>query len=147
MNQDVVLASERDAPLILQLLRDAGLPTDGVADHLETAFVARDGDAVVGCAAVELYPDGALLRSVAVAPTARSLGLGRKLAEAAITLAQARGIPAVYLLTTTAEHYFPKLGFTVVARETVPGGVQQSVEFRSACPASATVMRLPLRLP
>jgi amino-acid N-acetyltransferase len=47
----------------------------------------------------------------------------------------------VYLLTTTAESYFPKFGFVQTTREVVPTAVQQSVEFRSACPASAVVMR------
>lgn len=37
-----------------------------------TAFVARDGAALVGCSALETYADGALLRSLAVAPAARA---------------------------------------------------------------------------
>ena len=126
---------------ILQLLRDCGLPTDGLVDHLHTALVARDGAAILGCAAVELYADGALLRSVAVAPAARGRGVGGRLTGAAIALARSSGAPAVYLLTTTAEAYFPRFGFERTTRERVPIGVQQSIEFRSACPASAIVMR------
>jgi N-acetylglutamate synthase-like GNAT family acetyltransferase len=141
MNVDITRASDADGPSILQLLRDSGLPIDGLVDHLNTAFVARDGAAIVGCAAVEIYPDGALLRSVAVTPAARGRGAGERLAEAAITLARSLGAPAVYLLTTTAESYFPRFGFVPTTRELVPAGVQQSIEFRSACPASAVVMR------
>jgi amino-acid N-acetyltransferase len=68
-------------------------------------------------------------------------GIGRRLTAAAITLAESLGVPAVYLLTTSAEHYFPKLAFVPITRAQVPASVQESVEFHSACPASAVVMR------
>jgi N-acetylglutamate synthase-like GNAT family acetyltransferase len=140
MTVHITRATEADGPSIVQLLRNSGLPTDGLIDHLKTALVARDGADVVGCAAIELYADGALLRSVAVAPAARGRGVGGQLTEAAIALARSFGVPNVYLLTTTAESYFPKFGFVETTRDRVPTGVQQSVEFRSACPASAIVM-------
>jgi amino-acid N-acetyltransferase len=44
-------------------------------------------------------------------------------------------------LTTTAERFFPKFGFEPIDREQVPPSVRESVEFQSACPASAIVMR------
>jgi amino-acid N-acetyltransferase len=50
-------------------------------------------------------------------------------------------MPAVFLLTTTAEHYFSALGFARVERHDVPASVQTSIEFTTACPSSATVMR------
>ncbi|HET9726048.1 MAG TPA: hypothetical protein VFP28_03965, partial [Gemmatimonadales bacterium] len=54
------------------------------------------------------------------------------------------GVRDVYLLTTTAEHYFPRLGFACVGRETVPAALQASAEFTGACPVSAVVMRKPV---
>lgn len=141
MNVHITPASDADRSSILQLLLDSGLPIDGLVDHLTTALVARSGAALVGCAAVEIYPDGALLRSVAVAPAARGHGVGERLTEAAVALARSRRTPAVYLLTTTAESYFSKFGFVQTTRELVPAGVRQSIEFRSACAASAVVMR------
>ena len=141
MDVHITRASEADGTSILQLLRDSGLPIDGLVDHLNDALVARNGAVIVGCAAVEIYPDGALLRSVAVAPTVRGHRVGERLTEAAVSLARSLRIPAVYLLTTTAESYFPRFGFVQTTRDLVPTGVQQSVEFRSACPASAVVMR------
>jgi amino-acid N-acetyltransferase len=92
-----------------------------------------------------LYEGGALLRSVAVDPAERGSGLGRLLNERAIGEADARELAAVYLLTTTAEEYFTRFGFAVVAREQVPDSLRASVEFQSACPATATVMRKVLR--
>ena len=141
MNADIVRAVAEDGPSILQLLRSAELPVDSLLDHLDTAFVARFDGRIVGCAALETYDDGALLRSVAVAPTVQGQAIGRRLTEAAIGLAESRGAPAVYLLTTTAARYFRKLGFVPITRAQVPASVQESVEFRSACPASAEVLR------
>ena len=103
--------------------------------------VAKKGSEVVGAAAVELYDDGALLRSVVVDPTARGQGLGHCLSEAALAIAKDRGRHTAFLLTTTAEQFFPKLGFEPIERDDVPVSVQASIEFHSACPVSAVVMR------
>jgi glycerol uptake facilitator-like aquaporin/N-acetylglutamate synthase-like GNAT family acetyltransferase len=140
-------ASERDLPDILSLLGQHRLPLAGVREHVETMLVARDGWRVVGTAAVELYGEGALLRSVAVDPVFQGQGIGHRLMEAALDLARRRGAGHVFLLTTTAEGFFPRFGFEPVSRADVPPSVQQSIEFQSACPASAVVMRtrLPVR--
>jgi amino-acid N-acetyltransferase len=106
--------------------------------------VASAGGRVVGCAALEVYADSALLRSVAVDETARGQGIGQRLVRAALDLAHERGVRSAYLLTTTAEQFFPRFGFQRIDRREVPVDVQQSVEFRSACPASAAVMAVQL---
>lgn len=138
---EVERARPDDGPSILRLLAESGLPLDGLLDHLDTAFVARAEGRLVGCAALEVYPGGALLRSVAVDRSARGRGIGRALTDAAVALAQSLDLPDIYLLTTTAEHYFPRLGFVTIPRDQVPASVQQSVEFWSACPASAIAMK------
>lgn len=130
-----------DVEALLGLLEENHLPLDGLREHLATTLVARQNGHVIGSAALEIYPDGALLRSVAVAPALQRHHIGRELTEAAIRLAEERRAPAIYLLTTTAAHFFPKFGFAAIARSEVPAGVRTSVEFTSACPASATVMR------
>jgi N-acetylglutamate synthase-like GNAT family acetyltransferase len=96
---------------------------------------------VVGVAGMERYGDSGLLRSVAVAPDWRRTGIGRTLVERVLEESRAAGVRDVYLLTTTAEHYFPRLGFGCVDRQTVPAAMQASAEFTGACPASAVVMR------
>jgi amino-acid N-acetyltransferase len=55
--------------------------------------------------------------------------------------AESRGIHALYLLTLTAERYFPRFGFERVEREEVPSDVAETVEFKSACPSTAAAMR------
>jgi amino-acid N-acetyltransferase len=108
-------------------------------------LVAKAEGHVVGTVALELYADGALLRSVAVHPRHQGGRLGHELTEAALRLAARNGAGTVFLLTTTAVRFFPKFGFEPIGRDEVPASVQASVEFQSACPASATVMRKQLR--
>jgi amino-acid N-acetyltransferase len=138
-------ATERDLPEIRALLERLQLPLDGVASHVQTMLVAKDAGEIVGTAALELYADGALLRSVAVKPEQQGRQLGHQLTDAALELAAAHGADTVFLLTTTAERFFPRFGFEHIGREQVPSSVRQSVEFQSACPASAIVMRKQLR--
>lgn len=134
-------AVEADLPAVHRLLDAEHLPLAGVDEHVGTMVVAKHGDQIVGAAAVELYSGGALLRSVVVGPDVRGHGIGHELAEAALSVAIARGLDTAFLLTTTAEQFFPKLGFERISRDDVPASVQASVEFQSACPASAVVMR------
>ena len=134
-------ATAADAAAVAGLLESAGLPRDGLTEWLPHFWLAEQDGRLAGVAGLELYRDGALLRSVAVDPGMRGLGIGRRLSVRAIEAALAAGSPAVCLLTTSAEHYFPRLGFVPVTRADVPESVQQSVEFQGACPASAVIMR------
>jgi amino-acid N-acetyltransferase len=133
-----------DNPAILELLKAYDLPTAGFVDAVTNAIVACEGARIVGAAGLEVYQDGALLRSVVVDSRARGRGLGQQLTRAVLEAAGAQGVSDVYLLTTTAGAFFPKLGFTAIERADVPESVQQSVEFRGACPASALAMRIAL---
>ncbi len=74
-------------------------------------------------------------------PVHQGRGIGIALTDAALNLAQARGVGDVFLLTTTAERFFPRFGFERITREEVPPSVRASIEFASACPESAVVMR------
>ena len=133
-----------DRPAIEQLLTEAGLPLEGLELALSTAIIARsDGGerAVVGCAAIEPYGSAGLLRSVCVASDFRGTGAGRNLVPAAESLAAARGIEDLYLLTETAVDWFPRLGYEFTSRAAVPAALTSSPEFTSACPESAAVLR------
>jgi amino-acid N-acetyltransferase len=141
-------AEQEDLVAIERLLTESNLPTAGVAEALHSFVVAEsaeDSGRIVGVVGMELCGGNyGLLRSTAVTPEWRGSGLGRQLVERAIADAELRGVKALYLLTTTAERYFPSFGFATTTREGVPEAVKQSVEFCSACPASATVMVLDL---
>ena len=137
------LATLTDEPAVASLLTASGLPLDGVHEALPCFVVAEHAGDIVGVAGIEACGtagEHALLRSVAVAPSWRSRGLGRSLVTRTLAEAESRGVRALYLLTTTADKYFPNFGFSVTTRDAIPADVQGTAEFKSACPASATVM-------
>jgi amino-acid N-acetyltransferase len=138
-------ATPHDLPQIHALLERLHLPLAGVDELLPMMLVAREAEEIIGTAALEMYVDGALLRSVAVEPHQQGKRLGHQLTDAALQRAATQGACAVFLLTTTAERFFPKFGFEPITRDQVPASVRASVEFQSACPASAIVMRKQLR--
>lgn len=136
-------AERGDLDLVLRILQAAGLPIAGVEEHFDefTVACASDGT-IVGVAGAERHPSSVLLRSVAVLPRWRGLGVGRRLVSSQLARL-GRGTP-VYLLTTTAEAYFCSLGFQTISRDDVLPEIKQSSEFQGACPQSAVVMRLVL---
>jgi amino-acid N-acetyltransferase len=139
----VIRAAEPDdRAAVLELLAAANLPGEGVDDHFLSFFVADEGGRIVGAAGLELYGRHALLRSVVVAADARGTGLGSILTRRALDEAALRDVLGVYLLTTTAEAFFEKLGFERVMREDAPATVRESTQFRGACPDTAIAMRL-----
>lgn len=134
-------ATSADHGAVLALLEAAALPLAGVPSTLTDFYVAEDQGRIVGAVGLELYGAAALLRSAVVDPAARGTGVGQALVERVLGHALERDIRAVYLLTTSAERYFPRFGFDRITREDVPDAVEASVEFHEACPASAVVMR------
>src|SRR5215470_13054434 len=113
-----------DMPAILDLIGAVHLPPEGVAETMEYFWVARAGEHIVGTIGLEVYDDLALLRSLAVTPSRQHTGLGRALTGTALAYLMTRQFRAVYLLTTTAEAFFARHGFCLVARDAVPAGVQ-----------------------
>ena len=137
--------AHEDRAAVEALLIAQSLPIAGVADMFAADpsqfLLAVQGDDLIAVAGVEACGEQALLRSVAVRDDWQRRGLGQELVGRAVAHAEGRGIAALYLLTLTAEHYFPRFGFTRVARDQVPAAIASTVEFTSACPASAVTMR------
>jgi amino-acid N-acetyltransferase len=129
---------------IAAFLTANGLPAAGLGEHATHLLVARDRGRLVGTAALEVYGRDALLRSVAVDAATRGTGLGQRMTRAALERARQSGVSRVFLLTETAATFFPKFGFTSIERSSVPDSIRGTVEFVSACPASAHVMVLEL---
>lgn len=139
---------------VAALLAEAGLPVAG----LEEAWllVARDepsavatgkptgAGTVVGAVGLEPYPPAGLLRSLVVAPRYRGSGVATALVARLLEAADARGVDELWLLTTTAEPFFRRLGFVAADRADAPAGVRASAEFRDVCPASAACLRIAL---
>src|SRR5438270_4810139 len=133
-------AMSSDLPAVEGLLAASQLPIDGVRDNFASFVVADDDGAITGAIGLEKYGSVALLRSAVVSPDHRGSGVGRKLIEQLLERAEEAGVDELYLLTTTAEKYFPRFGFTRTTRAAVPEAVKASAEFRGACPDTAVVM-------
>ena len=134
-------ARKSDLPAVEELLLASKLPLDGVRDHFTDFIVAEDNNGIEGAVGLEKYESVALLRSAVVAADHRGTGIGRQLVEQVLERAEEDGIDELYLLTTTAENYFPRFGFKPTTRAAVPEELKSSAEFRGACPDTAVVMK------
>ena len=139
-------AQNSDLKPVESLLTANDLPLDGVSENFGEFVVAEDKGQVTGAIGLERFGSAALLRSAVVAPDQRGSGIGARLVEQLLDRARNTGISEIYLLTTTAENYFPRFGFKRTTREAVPSAVKESAEFKGACPDSAIVMTRQLDL-
>jgi len=137
-------AKKGDLPAVEALLREAELPTD-VTPHLSDFLVARHQGKVVGCTGMEVQGADALFRSLAVSPVYRGAGVGRRLYEALVESARAKGVERAYLLTTTIAPLAESWGFGLIGRDRVPAAIRQTTQFKGACCASAVAMWQDLR--
>jgi N-acetylglutamate synthase-like GNAT family acetyltransferase len=135
-------AMEADLLVVFGLLREASLPTAGLAEHLGHLYVLAVRGTVIGAVGYEAYPPDALLRSLVIAPSVRGQGYGRQLLEFILKQARHDGIRDAYGLTTTIPDLLFHLGFNEVKRSDVPAALLASEEFRGACPASARLFRI-----
>jgi N-acetylglutamate synthase-like GNAT family acetyltransferase len=135
-------ATDGDLASVGRLLEAADLPQEGLGDQWGSGYaVAVEDGEVVGAAGIERYGRYGLLRSVVTDPRRRGRGIGEALVGNRLAWAGTEGLDGVYLLTTTAAAYFPRLGFERVARDDLPLEIRESKEFATVCPASAVAMR------
>ena len=131
-----------DLPPVRRLLEEVQLPADGVEDQWGGGYaVMVEGEEIVGAAGIERYGRHGLLRSVATSPRRRGRGVAEALVRNRLAWAGTEGLEGVYLLTTTAADYFPRVGFEPVDRESLPVEIRESREFASICPSTAVAMR------
>jgi amino-acid N-acetyltransferase len=135
-------ATPADRGAVAELLKAAELPLAGIPNALEHFLVAESNGTVVGAIGLERYGTAALLRSAVVHPAERGTGVGETLVHALLAHARTLGVADVGLLTTTAEHWFPRFGFERTERNALPPSLFESEEFKGACPATAVSMRL-----
>lgn len=126
---------------VVALLRSAGLPvSDLTAAHLSNFYYSgsvAEPDGIIG---LELYGMHALLRSLVVAVSMRSTGLGSALLDHAESHARRAGVQSIYLLTTTAESFFSHRGYVLTHRDNAPASIRGTREFADICPASSAFM-------
>jgi amino-acid N-acetyltransferase len=133
-------------PAIRALLEMERLPASDLNEQaLERFLIWRDDSGVNGIVGVELYGEVALLRSLVVASHARGSGAGAALTQAAERFAVELGARNIYLLTTSAEHFFAARGYSRIDRGEAPKSIQGTTQFSALCPSSAVLMTKRLR--
>jgi UDP-N-acetylmuramate: L-alanyl-gamma-D-glutamyl-meso-diaminopimelate ligase len=134
-----------DLPALKAVLEGASLGYPDLAAHLPDVLVLRDAGQVVGCVALELFGDAALLRSLSVVPERRGEGLGWMLADAALNRARQRGAHTVYLATAYfADFFAEKFGFAAIDRGSIAAAVLTSSQFGGPLAHETTTMKLDL---
>lgn len=124
-----------------QLLTAAALPVEDLHDtHKVVLFGEQRSGRVTGVVGLERYGDIALIRSLAVAQAERGNGMGQKLVAYAEVNALSMGVTSLYLLTTTAQDFFERLGYRLIDRAAAPAEVAGTAQFSELCPASSAFM-------
>lgn len=132
-------ATAADLPAARRLLAAEGLPVDDL-QPVHLVFAAGEGDRLAGAIGLERHDDIGLLRSLVVAPWARGQSIGDALVAALETHAATDGLTELWLLTTSADRFFLRLGYVVRNRADAPAVVRSTAQFSTLCPASAVLM-------
>lgn len=91
-----------------------------MSENIRDFVLAWRGDTLVGCGALHFYtPTSGEVRSLAVAPEAKSRGTGRAIVEALEAEARECGLHTIFAFTYVSG-FFCKLGFQEVERGELP---------------------------
>ena len=120
-------ATVADVPAMGQIINDCAefglmLPRSlsALYENVREFYVAQESGEVVGvCGLSVVWANLAEVCALAVSPSQRGKGLGRKLVEACIEEARALGVRTIMSLTYERA-FFEKLGFGVVDRQNLP---------------------------
>jgi amino-acid N-acetyltransferase len=95
-------------------------PLSEIYESIRDYFVAKDGETLVGCAALHVnWSDLAEIRSVAVAAEYQKKRVGFRLVMACVREAKSLGLPIVFCLTYKPG-FFEKLAFSKVDKMQLP---------------------------
>lgn len=137
MNIERLLSTEE----VISLLTESALPVDDVLQSSSLNFFGvHVGCNLIAVVGLELYPPVGLLRSLTVAPSFRGRGLARDLVAFAESFSTAQGVESLFLLTTTAERFFLRLGYSSASRSLAPPAIQATSQFSRVCPSSSAFL-------
>jgi amino-acid N-acetyltransferase len=120
-------AHVKDVPAMAQLINGYAVQSQMLPrshhrlyQDIRDFVVAECQGQIVGCGALHVvWGDMAEVRSLAVAPECRNLGLGRHIVDTLLAEAKTLGVPRVFALTYH-RGFFERAGFRTVARDTLP---------------------------
>jgi amino-acid N-acetyltransferase len=124
---DVRKASMQDIPALLELIN--GYAAKGImlprtefemSENMRDFMVAYAGNHLVGCGALHFYsPTVGEVRSLAVAESHKTNGIGRLIVDSLVHEAKMYGLDAVFAFTYVPE-FFGRVGFNEVERGELP---------------------------
>jgi amino-acid N-acetyltransferase len=124
---DVRKASMQDIPALLELIN--GYAAKGImlartefemSENMRDFMVAYAGNQLVGCGAMHFYsPIMGEVRSLAVAESHKTHGIGRMLVDSLVYEAKLYGLDAVFAFTYVPG-FFARVGFNEVERGELP---------------------------
>lgn len=124
---DVRKASMQDIPALLELIN--GYAGKGImlprtefemSENMRDFMVAYAGNQLVGCGALHFYsPTMGEVRSLAVAESHKTHGIGRVIVDALVDEAKLYGLDAVFAFTYVP-NFFARVGFSEVERGELP---------------------------
>lgn len=123
------------------------LPRDesNIVKQIQDFVVARQGDAVTGCASLMVYNRRlAEIRSLGVLPLSHGKGAGSAIVRACIERARFLQLKTVFVLTRVPE-FFAKHGFVLTDKESLPEKVMKDCLFcpkQQACDEIAMILPL-----
>jgi amino-acid N-acetyltransferase len=123
------------------LLVACDLPVADLRDDSDVCFFGfRHESELLGVIGVEVRGDYGLLRSLAISAVHRGNGLGQKLVAFSEERATRSNLKALYLLTTTADNFFERLGYEELSRSEAPRTITETPQFSGLCPGSSIFM-------
>jgi amino-acid N-acetyltransferase len=126
---------------ILPVLMGCNLPVADISAVSPPQFFGiRVTGVLVAVVGLELFQSTGLLRSLAVSPDFRGRGLAQELVAFAEAFAASHGARSLFLLTTTAEAFFLKLGYAPAFRQNAPPAIQATSQFSGLCPSSSAFL-------
>jgi amino-acid N-acetyltransferase len=130
-----------DIERALELLAGYGLPTDDFdCANPRSFWVAEKRGKVIGVGGVDCNNSIGLARSFAVDKEFQRKGVGKKIYAVIEGYARNKNILQLYILTTTAQTYFEKLGDETIEKNIAPTSIKQASQFSALCPQSAVLM-------
>lgn len=137
-------ANAEDEAQVRELLVQSQLPHEDIAPHLRNFILAWNDKEIIGCVGLEIVEGCALLRSLAVSASHRSLGIGSQLCAKIHDYARSRNLHTLYLMTKSVDKYFANKGYEQIDRELAPAGIRSTRQFTEFCPTSAILMKIQL---
>jgi len=138
-------ASPDDLVPALELLKVLGVSRAVVAANWDHYLVLVNAAHVVsGLVGLEVRGTAGVVRSVAVEPSARGRGQGRRLIEAVRARARRERLTDLFLVTYTQRDFYARLRFSPVSVDDCPDEVVTTLSFQQADVSAGWFMHCPL---